>query len=390
MSIFANPIQGVKIIAEFGVNHNNNFKLALKAVKEVAKAGADCIKFQSYRADTLVTKTAPKFWNWKGDADKTTQHDAYSAIQCNFNYKSPCYHTRFKDTKPYCRKRNAGCNGKGKHSMKCLASVNKTDECGSYEELMNECKKYKIEFLSTPFDEESLMNLMNIDGVMGMKAIKVSSSDLTNIPFLIKIGFYKVPVLLSTGASTMDEIKEALEAIGHKEVVLLHCTLCYPTKDIDSNLNLISTLKANFPDYEVGLSDHTIGILAPSLAVSMGAKVIEKHFTLNKKMDKSADHWLSVNPKELKELVKNVRKAESMMGSSEKRIFDCEQETYKYDKRSIVANCDISAGEYLGDVKLICKRPGTGIKPKFIKDFANKKAKVFIPQDTIIQLDMME
>jgi sialic acid synthase SpsE len=332
------------IVAEAGVNHLGSLERAKELIVKAAESGVDCVKFQTYRASSLVTKKAPKFWNWEGDQQRKTQWEAYDALD-KFDWSY-------------------------------------------YPELIKTCEEHGVEFLSTPFDFEAVDYLDSI----GMKAFKVASSDLTYLPFLTHIAKKKKPILLSTGAATLGEIEEAVETIKkakNKKIILLHCTLKYPTADEDANLNLIRTLRQTFPNLEVGLSDHTFGVLTPPLAVMMGARVIEKHYTVDKGLPDSADHWLSVDPPELKQLVENVRRAEKILGSSVKRVFDCEKETYKYDKRSIVANVDIERGERFTKENLTCKRPGTGIPPKFLSVLYGKVARRGIKADTTLKWKMI-
>lgn len=338
-----NKKQTTKIIAEAGVNHNGSLERAIELIEKAAKAGADIVKFQTYKADKLVTKTALKFWNCKYDNTKT-QHEAYSKLD-----KFPMEY---------------------------------------YPKLIEACKKNKIEFLSTPFDKQSADMLVK----MGMKSIKVSSSDLTNFPFLKHLAKKQLPIYLSTGAATMGEIEEAVRTIekeGNSQIIILHCTLCYPTEAKDANLNLIKTLKAVFPRYKIGLSDHTIGTTIPIAAVALGAEVIEKHYTVDKTLKESADHWFSVDPKELKEMVQAVKDTNEALGSSEKKVFDCEKDTYLYDKRSIVSNRYIPKGTVITGAMLTCKRPGTGIQPKFYDIIKGRKAIKDIPEDSIVSWDMV-
>ena len=328
------------IIAEAGVNHNGKLKFGKRLIDEAKKAGADIIKFQTYKAKKLTTKNAPRFWNWKGELKKNgTQYDSYSNLD----------------------------------------SFTKNE----YRQLINYCKKKKIEFLSTPFDEESANMLVEI----GMKGFKVASSDITNHPFLEFLAKKKLPILLSTGASSINEIKEAVRIInksGNKKILVMQCTLCYPTKPQDANLLAINDIKRNFPKYLVGLSDHTLGIEIASASVLYGVSAIEKHFTFNKKLLKSADHWLSVDPGELKKLVENVRTINLSMGNGKKIALKCENQARKFARRSIVANKKIAKGEVLTKNKIYFKRPGTGISPSLLKKVLGKRAKKEITYDKLI------
>ena len=328
------------IIAEAGVNHNGKLKFGKRLIDEAKKAGADIIKFQTYKAKKLTTKNAPRFWNWKGELKKNgTQYDSYSNLD----------------------------------------SFTKNE----YRQLINYCKKKKIEFLSTPFDEESANMLVEI----GMKGFKVASSDITNHPFLEFLAKKKLPILLSTGASSINEIKEAVRIInksGNKKIMVMQCTLCYPTKPQDANLLAINDIKRNFPKYLVGLSDHTLGIEIASASVLYGVSAIEKHFTFNKKLLKSADHWLSIDPVELKKLVENVRTINLSVGNGKKIALKCENQARKFARRSIVANKKISKGEVLTKNKIYFKRPGTGISPSLLKKVLGKRAKKEITYDKLI------
>ena len=329
------------IIAEAGVNHNGQLKFAKKLIDEAKKAGADIIKFQTYKAKKLTTKNAPRFWNWKGEIKKKgTQYDSYSNLD----------------------------------------SFDKNE----YYQLIKYCKKKGIEFLSTPFDEESANMLIEI----GMKGFKIASSDITNHPFLELLASKKLPILLSTGASSIDEIKEAVRVIkkkGNNKVLIMHCTLCYPTKPQDANLLAINDIKKNFPKNLIGLSDHTLGIEIASASVLYGVTAIEKHFTFDKKLLKSADHWLSVDPGELKQLVENVRTINLSMGNGKKIALKCESKAKKFARRSIVANKNITKGEILTKNNIYFKRPGTGISPSLIKKVLGKIAKKEIKYDKLIK-----
>ncbi len=333
------------VIAEAGVNHNGSLARAKELIRKAADAGADAVKFQTYKADKLVTKTAPRFWDWKGEQKKKgTQHDSYSLLD-----KFPLKH---------------------------------------YPELLKTCKEFGVEFLSTPFDEDSADALVKF----GMKAIKVSSSDVTNLPFLAHLAKHKLPIILSVGASTVTEIKEAVSTIeraGNRKIIILQCTLIYPTPFEHANLRVIPTLAAMFPRYPTGLSDHTLGVHIPPAAVALGASVIEKHYTVDKTLTKSADHWLSVDPVELKEMVQAIRNVEAALGSSKKIVLAAERHTYLYDKRSLVAACDIPKGTKITKAMLTHKRPGTGIRPKYRDTVVGRQARRDITADTTITWKMV-
>ena len=183
----------------------------------------------------------------------------------------------------------------------------------------------------------------------------------------------------------IDEAVQTIKSEGNNKIILLHCTLCYPTEPKDVNLRIIQTLSSIYPHYFIGLSDHTMGIAIPIAAVALGAKVIEKHYTIDKTLLKSADHWLSVDPNELNEMVSGIRKVEEALDSGEKKVFDVEKITYKYDKRSIVARQNISKGATIKKDMLIMKRPGTGIPPKFTDLIIGRTAQKNIKEDSILK-----
>lgn len=328
------------IIAEAGVNHNGSLKIAEKLIKEAKLNGADIIKFQTYKSNKLVIKKSPRFWKWKGEIKKTgTQHDSYSRLD-SFNKKE-------------------------------------------YIKLIELCKKYNIEFMSTPFDVESVRMLKKI----GMKGIKVASCDLNNFELLSEIAKTKLPVLLSTGASIIGEIKEAVKFLnknGCFKICIMHCTLCYPTKPKDSNLSALNDLRKNFKKNLLGLSDHTIGTNIAPASILFGVRAIEKHFTINKKLKKSADHWLSIDPKELKDLRKKCNEIFSSIGLNKKIVLNCEKKTRKFARRSIVAKYQIKKNEKLSIKNITCKRPGTGISPNKFFKILGKKVNKSLQIDEII------
>tara|TARA_B100001989_G_scaffold250361_1_gene227336 strand:- start:183 stop:1235 length:1053 start_codon:yes stop_codon:yes gene_type:complete len=334
------------VIAEAGVNHLGKMEYAEKLIKTAKSAGADVIKFQTYKASKLTTKDAPRFWNWEGEKIKEgSQYDSYSSLD----------------------------------------SFEKED----YEELYSLCKKHDIEFMSTPFDSDSADMLVKI----GMKGFKIASCDITNLPFLRHVAQYELPVLLSTGASNLEEIHEAvkvLESNGSKKIGIMQCTLCYPTLAEDANLNAISTIKENFKEYIIGFSDHTLGNLIPSASILYGVKFIEKHYTFDKSLPDSADHWLSLDENEMREMVNNLRTLEKALGSSVKEMKECEVPTHKFARRSLVANKDLSINHVIQEDDLTAKRPGTGISPIHLNKFLGKKTKLEIKEDSLIEESWFE
>ena len=338
-------------IAEAGVNHLGDLNLAERLIKEAANSGAHCIKFQTYKAEKLCTPSAPRFWspkdfnNFEEEKEDGNQIDSYSIL----------------------------------------------DSFGEREhiELKHLCDKYNIEFMSTPFDEESADYLDN----MGMPAFKIASCDLTNLPFLDHISRKKKIVMLSTGAANISEISEAIEVVSAhtNKIVIMHCNLCYPTKDEDANLGMISHLKEIYGNkYVIGLSDHTTNLLTSAFARLLGATVFERHYTVDKTLGKSPDNSFGVDPKELKVLINNTNKAVSMLGLSIKKPTFSEERARKYARRSVVAACSIKKGEKFTTTNLTCKRPGTGLAPKFIYDLFGTEATRDIPQDHILEFGDFE
>lgn len=297
------------IIAEAGMNHGGSLERAKELIKAAAEAGADAIKFQTYTADELVCKGTPRFWEFAEDEGRD-QHEAYEAIP-KLSYEDYAY-------------------------------------------LMGYCESMGIEFLSTPFSFEAADKLNEL----GVKAFKIASSDMSTLPFLKHVAKFGKPILLSTGAATMEEVMEAYAVCD--EVVLMQCTLKYPTEEKDANWSVLD----NFKNYGlVGVSDHTLGVFPTLVSIARGADVVEKHFTIDKKLTGNADHWLSVDPTELKEIVDGARRIEALLGSPYKRVLECEKETRLYDKRSIVSKIDIPADTPITHEMLTFKRPGTGIWP---------------------------
>lgn len=327
------------VIAEAGVNHNGSLELGEKLIDAAKRSGADCIKFQTYKANKLTTKKAKRFWNWDGEEKKTgTQFDSYSALD-KFDIKE-------------------------------------------YLHLFNYCKKKKIEFQSTPFDVNSVRILEEI----GVKTYKIASCDITNFLLLDSVAKTKKPIFLSTGASNIKEIKNAVNFISkyNKKIAIMHCILCYPTKIEHSNLRNILYLKKKFPNIPVGLSDHTLGLLAPIVATSLGSLITEKHFTVDKSLPKSADHWLSIDESELTMMIRNIKLAHQSLGIEEKKPIACEAITRKNARRSLVANKEIYKGEFFNEENLTAKRPGTGISADKYFKFIGKKSKKNYKYDDLI------
>ena len=331
------------IIAEAGVNHNGDINIAKKLVDKAILAGVDAIKFQTFKTEKLVT----------GYADMAEyQKDNIGKVDSQFNM------------------------------LKKLELSSR-----DFIELKEYCREKEIMFLSTPFDFESADFLASI----GMETFKISSGDLTNIPFLEHIARFNKPIILSSGMATLSEIEEALNAIyslGNREVAVLHCTSNYPAKLQSVNLNAMNTIKNAFKIVS-GYSDHTEGITISIAAAAMGGSIIEKHFTVDKNME-GPDHKASLNPLELKEMVEAIRNVEMSLGDGIKRYSSTEIDTMKAARKSIVAARCIKAGECISLCDLDYKRPGTGLSPKFYVDVVGKKANVDIKMDEQIILNMVE
>lgn len=332
-------MSSVYIIAEAGVNHNGSLKLAKELVDAAKDAGADAVKFQTFISKNIVSKSAEKA---KYQVENTASDES---------------------------------------QYKMLKNLELTFE--DFTELKEYCDIKKIEFMSTAFDLESISFLAS----MGLKRWKIPSGEITNLPYLEKVGSLKKPVILSTGMSTLDEIKQSVDILrkkGVSELTVLHCTTEYPAPYEDVNLRAMLTIKNEF-DVHIGYSDHTKGIEVPLAAVALGAKVIEKHFTLSKCMD-GPDHRASLEPDELKAMINGIRKIEKVLGSYEKKPSIVELNNRKSIRKSIVSNRRIKKGEAFTIENLTTKRPGTGISPMKWHDLLGKTAKRDFKEDELIEI----
>jgi N-acetylneuraminate synthase/N,N'-diacetyllegionaminate synthase len=327
------------IIAEAGVNHNGRVALAKKLIDVAAAAGADAVKFQTFRAEDVITAGAAK-------ARYQEQSTGTDESQLEMIKKLELSQADFKKLSDYARRQG-------------------------------------IIFLSTPFDKGSVDFLDKL----GVPAFKIASGEITNFPLLQYIARKKKPVILSTGMSTLGEIADALDVIkagGTGEIILLHCVSCYPARIQDTNLRVIETLRNAFK-LPVGLSDHSPGVTIPVSAAALGACVIEKHFTLDKKLP-GPDHRASLEPDELKAMVRAIRDVAGAMGNGKKRLTAEEKDVKKAARRSIVAGRDIPAGTIITEAMLAIKRPGTGIEPKRLATIIGRKTKTIIRRDELIDL----
>lgn len=309
-------MEKVYIIAEAGDNHNGDFNTALKLVDVAKRAGADCVKFQTFVTEEIISKYAEMAeYQKKNTGKEESQFEMVKRLELSFD--------EFRKIKEYC------------------------DRVG-------------IQFLSTPFDLKSVDFLNEL----GVPFFKIPSGEITNYPYLIKIAHTGKPVVMSTGMCEPDEILAAinvLEKNGSGEITLLHCNTEYPTPLKDVNLYAMRTMKKMFGK-KVGYSDHTKGIEVPVAAVALGACVIEKHFTLDKNMP-GPDHKASLEPDELGRMVKNIRNIEIALGDGVKRVSESERKNIAIARKSIVARRNIQEGEILTEENLAVKRPGTGINP---------------------------
>lgn len=310
----------VFIIAEAGVNHNGDINLAYKLADVAKEAGVDAIKFQTFKTEKVISKYA--------------------------------------DMASY-QKKNLSTNESQYEMVKKLELSYK-----EFKKLKNYCNEIKIMFLSTPDEEYSLNFLVD---ELNMPFIKIGSGEVTNLPYLRKIAVKNKHIIMSTGMANLGEVEEAINTIkavnSKAKISLLHCTTNYPTSYEEVNLKAMQTLATAFK-LPVGYSDHTLGIEVPIAAVAMGAKIIEKHFTLDKKLP-GPDHKASLEPDELKEMVKAIRNIEAALGDGIKKPNKSEIEIMKVARRSLIATRDIRAGEIIKESDITIKRPGTGIQPKF-------------------------
>jgi N,N'-diacetyllegionaminate synthase len=325
------------IIAEVGVNHNGDVNLAKDLIDVAVECGADAVKFQTFKAEKLVSKQAKQAEYQINNLKKqSSQYEMLKELELNFE--------DFKMLKDY-------CEGKG------------------------------IEFISTPFDVESAQFLKEI----GVHAIKIGSGDLNNIPFLQSIDELGIPVILSTGMANMAEVEEAVAALSQSQVSILHCTSNYPAPYEDVNLKAMETLKKSF-NKVIGYSDHTLGNEVSISAVTMGAKIIERHFTLNQELP-GPDHKASLEPEDLKDLIKSVRHVEAALGSGIKKCMPSEEPTKKVARKSLIALKAIEPGDTFTEENLGIKRPGDGIEPKYLPLLLGRKAKSAIKEDKTITWD---
>lgn len=340
------------LIAEMGVNFYDTAKTMgispLEAAKlyidKAAEAGIDCAKFQSYKAGTIVSKNSPAYWDITKEPTKTQyelflKHDSFGEEE----YRELCDYTHSKG----------------------------------------------MDFTSTPFDYASADYLEDM-----VDFYKISSSDLSNIPFIKHIGKKGKSVYMSVGAAYLSEVDEAIRAlkeVGCKDIVIFHCVLSYPTDPKNANLRIIRTLKKDFPDVRVGFSDHVAPddtMMTLSVAYMLGADVIEKHFTLDKTLPGN-DHYHAGDPEDFKKAIANFTWIDTVLGSSEKIVLECEIVPRREARRSLVLTRDMKAGEVIKAEDLMPKRPGTGISPKFTELVIGRAVKTDLAEDTVLTWEMV-
>lgn len=333
------------VIAEVGVNHNGSIKRGLELINSAAKAGVDVVKFQTYSAKNIVTKSAPRYWDEKlNDDDGGTQFDTFSKLD------------------------GMGIDG--------------------YKAFKKRCEELNVIFTSTPF------NLPDVDTLeeIGVDVYKISSSDITYVQLLKYVASKGKPVILSTGCATIGEMEKAVEIIkseNNNQIILQHCILEYPCSDENANLVKMQKMQEIFPDIPVGYSDHTIGITIPAMSVAMGAVSVEKHFTIDNNLPDSPDHKLSANPKELKDMVDMIRTIEKAKGYFKNGHYPAENAAYENARKSLVSAKEIKKGEIITKDMLTAKRPGNGIYPEYADFVIGSIAKIDIAEDTTLTKEMI-
>lgn len=340
------------LIAEMGVNFYDSAKqlgiTPLEAAKmyidAAAEAGINCAKFQSYKASTIVSKNSPAYWDMTKEPTKTQfelflKHDHFGEE----DYRTLCDYTHSKG----------------------------------------------MDFTSTPFDYASSDYLESM-----VDFYKISSSDLTNLPFIRHVARKGKPVYISVGAAYLSEVDEAVRALkdeGCNDIVLLHCVLSYPTEPSDANLRVIKTLKEVFPDVRIGFSDHVAPdatMMTLAVAYMLGAEIIEKHFTLDKSLPGN-DHYHAGDPEDFKRAISNFRWIDKVTGSAEKTVLSCEQIPRREARRSLVLTRSMKAGDVIHASDIMPKRPGTGISPRYTEIVIGRVVKMDLQEDTVLTWEMV-
>lgn len=330
------------IIAEAGVNHNGDIELARRLIDAAVVAGVDAVKFQTFKAEQLVTADAPKAAYQQRTTDQNeSQFDMLKQLELGFD---------------------------------------------SFRELYAYCQSKNMLFLSTPFDEDSADFLETL----GMAAFKTPSGEITNLPYLTHIARKGRPMIVSTGMAYLGEVETAVQTIraaGNPDLALLHCVSSYPANPADVNLRAMSTLSSAF-GVPIGFSDHTLGLEIPLAAVALGASIIEKHFTLDHTLP-GPDQAASLEPDQLTALVQGIRNVEAALGHGRKEPAVSEANTAAAARRSLVAARTLPAGTVLTEEDLAIKRPGTGLPPALRRHLVGRSTRVTIPHGTVLSLEML-
>jgi N,N'-diacetyllegionaminate synthase len=339
--LFSKKAYKTFIIAEAGVNHNGSLKLAKKLVDAAADAGADAVKFQTFKAERIASVHSRK-----------ARYQGKATTQCE-------------------------------SQLEMLKGLELNEE--AHKILFSYCAGKRVIFMSSPFDLEGVEFLDSL----GVQILKIPSGEITNLPYLRKIGSLRKRVILSTGMADLREIEAALNVLVDygtplEEITLLQCNTEYPTPMADVNLRAMQTIRKAFK-VDVGYSDHTLGIEAPIAAVALGASVIEKHFTLDKNME-GPDHKISLEPQELKDMVRAVRNIEEALGNGIKKVSSSERKNIDLVRKSIVAARNIKKGEVFTHENITVKRPGTGMSPFEWDKVTRKKAKKNFERDELIEI----
>ena len=331
----------VFIIAEAGVNHNGSIELAKKLIDAASESGADAVKFQTFKAEKLVSKNAQKADYQKQTTDiKESQFDMIKKLELDMD---------------------------------------------THKELIDYCQNKDIMFLSTPFDHDSIELLSDL----GLEIFKIPSGEITNLPYLRKIGKLNKKVILSTGMADIGEIEDALDILissgtNKENITVLHANTMYPTPMEDVNLRAMQTIASTFK-VDVGYSDHTLGIEVPIAAVALGAKVIEKHFTLDRNLP-GPDHKASLETDELKAMVKAIRNIEKALGNGIKKPSKSEMPNIEIARKSIVAKTTIKKGEIFTEENITIKRPGNGISPMRWDEIIGRISNKDYKEDDLIEI----
>ncbi len=332
--------KNIYIIAEAGVNHNGSVDTAKKMIDAAVSAGASAVKFQAFSAEKLASASAPKAEYQKTDNDKESQYQMLKRLELNSD---------------------------------------------AHKILFEHSKEKHIDFLSSPFDIESIEMLSEL----GLQIFKIPSGEITNLPYLRKLGSLNKKIIMSTGMSSLQEIKTALDAVtragtSRENITVLHCNTAYPTPYEDVNLKAMEEMRDSLK-IPVGYSDHTLGIEVQIAAAALGAVVIEKHFTLDKNLP-GPDHAASLEPHELEEMIKAIRNIEKSLGNGLKQVSPSEEENKRIVRKSIMALVDIKKGETFQESNITAKRPGSGLSPMKWDEVVGQLAKRDFKKDEMIEI----